>query len=798
MAAAPFEFAHLVLPIEGMTCATCSGRVEHALNALPGVVASVNLASERADVRYDARSVTVQALIDAVRRAGYEVPRESRELAITGMTCATCAGRVEKALRSVPGVTGATVNLATERASVEGFVGAVRPVDLIAAVRRAGYDAEPAGGAAHEAKIRARERQRLRVETLRLVVAVALSAPLALPMLGVRLPGWLELLLATPVQFLIGARFYRGAWKALRAGVGNMDLLVVLGTSAAYFYSLWLLLARPGGPLYFDSAAVVIALVTLGKWLEARAKHSTTEEIRQLMSLRPLRARVDRGGEEVEIPVEAVTVGDVVIVRPGERLPVDGIVRRGRSEVDESLLTGESVPAVKAVGDSVTGGAINGSGLLYIETRAVGEDSVLSRIIALVEGAQAKKPPVQRLVDRVAAVFVPIVVAIAFVALLGGWLIEGHFAAGLISAVSVLVIACPCALGLATPTALMVGTGVAAKAGILIRDAEALERAHRLDTVVLDKTGTLTEGRPAVTGMIPNGIGARELLALAAAAQQGSEHPLARAVLAQAQAEGLRLDAVEDFQARPGMGLTARVAGRRLAVGSRGLMKEEGVAVSAGEAEAARLEGEGRTVMWVAELTTAPRWLGLIACADPLKPAAAAAVRHLRDIGVETVLLTGDNERTAARVAADLGIDRVLAGVSPAGKAEEVRRLQAEGRRVAMVGDGVNDAPALAAADIGMAMGTGADVALETAGITLMRGDPRLIGDAIAVSRATYRKIRQGLFWAFFYNVIGLPAAALGLLSPVIAGAAMALSSVSVVSNALLLKRWRPAAGTRK
>ena len=799
MAAAPFESAHLVLPIEGMTCATCSGRVEQALNALPGVVASVNLASERADVRYDARSVTVQALIDAVRRAGYEVPRESRELAITGMTCATCAGRVEKALRSVPGVTGATVNLATERASVDGFAGAVRPVDLIAAVRRAGYDAELAGGAAHEAQIQARETQRLRAETLRLVVAITLSAPLPLPMLGVRLPGWLELILATPVQFFIGARFYRGAWKALRAGVGNMDLLVVLGTSAAYFYSLWLLLERPGGPLYFDSAAVVVALVTLGKWLEARAKHSTTEEIRQLMSLRPLRARVDRGGgEEVEIPVEAVTVGDIVIVRPGERLPVDGIVRRGRSEVDESLLTGESVPAAKAVGDSVTGGAINGSGLLSIETRAVGEDSILSRIIALVEGAQAKKPPVQRLVDRVAAVFVPIVVAVAFVALLGGWLIGGHFATGLISAVSVLVIACPCALGLATPTALMVGTGAAAKAGILIRDAEALERAHRLDTVVLDKTGTLTEGRPAVTATIPNEIGVRELLALAAAAQQGSEHPLARAVLARAQTEGLTLDAVEDFRARPGMGLTARVAGRRLAVGNRGLMKEEGVAVSAGEAEAAHLEGEGGTVMWVAELTTVPRWLGLIACADPLKPAAAAAVRQLRDIGVETVLLTGDNERTAARVAADLGIDRVLAGVSPAGKAEEVHRLQAEGRRVAMVGDGVNDAPALAAADIGMAMGTGADVALQTAGITLMRGDPRLIGDAIAVSRATYRKIRQGLFWAFFYNVIGLPAAALGLLSPVIAGAAMALSSVSVVSNALLLKRWRPAAGARQ
>ncbi len=798
MATAPIESAHLVLPIEGMTCATCSGRVEHALNALPGVLASVNLASERADVRYEAGSVSVQTLIDAVRRAGYEVPHESRELAITGMTCATCAGRVEKALRSVSGVTAATVNLATERASVESVAGEARPVDLIAAVRRAGYDAELAGGSAQEARIQGRERQRLRAETLRLVLAVALSAPLPLPMLGVRLPGWLELILATPVQFLIGARFYRGAWKALRAGVGNMDQLVVLGTSAAYFYSLWLLLVRPGGPLYFDSAAVVIALVTLGKWLETRAKHSTTEEIRKLMSLRPLRARVDRGGEEVEVPVEAVVVGDVVVVRPGERLPVDGIVRRGRSEVDESLLTGESVPAVKAVGDFVTGGAINGSGLLFIETRAVGEDSVLARIIALVEGAQAKKPPVQRLVDRVAAVFVPIVLAIALAALLGGWLIEGHFAVGLISAVSVLVIACPCALGLATPTALMVGTGAAARAGILIRDAEALERAHRLDTVALDKTGTLTEGRPAVTRVIPEGIGARELLALAAAAQQGSEHPLARALLTQAQAEGLELDAVEDFLARPGMGLTARVAGRRLAVGNRALMKEEGVAVEAGEAEAARLEGEGSTVMWVAELTPAPRWLGLIGCADPLKPVAAAAVRQLRAIGVETVLLTGDNERTAARVAGALGIHRVLAGVSPAGKAEEVRRLQAEGRRVAMVGDGVNDAPALAAADIGMAMGTGADVALETAGITLMRGDPRLIGDAIAVSRATYRKIRQGLFWAFFYNVIGLPAAAFGLLSPVIAGAAMALSSVSVVSNALLLKRWRPAAGTRE
>ena len=796
--AAKFEVAHLVLPIEGMTCATCAGRVEHALKALPGVEASVNLATERADVRYEAAVTDAQKLLDAVHRAGYEVPRETRELAITGMTCATCAGRVEKALQSVSAVTGAAVNLATERATVEGIAGALRPVDLIAAVRRAGYDAELAGDPAREAQIEAQEARRLRTETLRLVLAIALSVPLLLPVLGVRLLGWLALVLATPMQFFIGARFYRGAWKALRAGAGNMDVLVALGTSAAYFYSLWLLLERPGEPLYFDSAAAVIALVTLGKWLEARAKHSTTEEIRQLMSLRPQRARIDRAGEEVEVPVDAVTVGDVVVVRPGERLPVDGIVRRGASEVDESLLTGESMPVVKAVGDRVTGGAINGSGLLHIETSAVGEQSVLARIIALVEGAQAKKPPVQRLVDRVAAVFVPAVLAVALLSLLAWWLAEGRFATGLIAAVSVLVIACPCALGLATPTALMAGTGAAAKAGILIRDAEALELAHRLDTVVFDKTGTLTEGRPAVTELIANGIDRRELLALTAAAQQGSEHPLARAVLAAARAQGAQLHTVEEFRARPGMGLIARVGGRRLAVGSRRLMQEEGVAVEAGEAEAARLANQGSSLMWVADLSASPRWLGLIACDDPPKANAAAAVRHLRDIGVEAVLLTGDNERTAAQVAASLGIGRVLAGVLPAGKAEEVRRLQAEGRCVGMVGDGVNDAPALAAADIGMAMGTGTDVAMQTAGVTLMRSDPRLVGDAIAVSRATYRKIRQGLFWAFLYNVIGLPAAALGLLSPVIAGAAMALSSVSVVSNALLLKRWRPAAGRRE
>jgi len=722
-----------------------------------------------------------------------------RELAISGMTCATCASRVERALSAVPGVVRAEVNLASNRGSVEGIAGALRPADLIAAVRRAGYEAQlRTGEAERDREIAAAEARQMRSESRRLAVAVVLSLPLLTPMLGIPLPGWLQLALATPVQFLIGARFYVGAWKALRARVGNMDLLVALGTSAAYFYSLYLLAAATAGtPLYFDSAAVVIALVTVGKWLEARAKRSTTAQIRALMSLRPETARVRRGDEEIEIPADAVAVGDVVVVRPGERLPVDGAVIGGHSGVDESLLTGESLPVVKAPGDRVIGGSINAGGLLHIETTAVGNESTLSRIIALVEGAQARKAPVQHLVDRVAGIFVPVVVAIACAAFLGWWLIAGQFAAGLIAAVSVLVIACPCSLGLATPTALMVGTGVAARAGILIRDAEALERAYRLDTVVLDKTGTLTEGRPAVTEVVPNGISERDLLQLAAAAQEGSEHPLARAVLARAREidpDGERSACLplEDFQSHAGMGLTARVGGRRVLIGNRRLLQTHGVSVAEGELRAARLEAQAQTVMWVAVLDPRPTWLGLIGVVDPIKPAAAAAVRHLDEIGIGTVLLTGDNERTAAAVAAQLGIGRVVAGVLPQEKAAEVRRLQAEGRQVGMMGDGVNDAPALAAADVGFAMGTGTDVAMHTAGVTLMRGDPRLLGDAIAVSRATYRKIRQGLFWAFVYNVIGLPAAALGLLSPVIAGAAMALSSVSVVTNALLLKRWRP------
>jgi len=783
----------LRLPISGMTCATCAGRVEQALNALPGVQATVNLADEQADIRFDPHRVDSAALVEAVENAGYDVPPENLEFAIGGMTCATCAGRVEQALKQVPGVDGATVNLATEKAVVQGHAGLLRPAALIEAVQDAGYEATLlTGNAERERALEAGEAARLRRLLWQVIAAVALSLPLMLSMTGLALPAWLALLLATPVQFGIGARFYRAGWKALRAGSGNMDLLVALGTSAAYFYSVWLAFFTASHHTYFEAAAVVITLVLFGRWLEARAKRSTGSAIRALMALRPETARVERNGAEVELPVSAVAPGDVVVVRPGERLPTDGRVLSGSSQVDESLLTGESLPVDKAPDDRVVGGSINGGGLLRVETTAVGEDSTLARVIALVEGAQTRKPPVQRLVDRVAAVFVPVVIGCALIALLGWWALAGSFAAGLIAAVSVLVIACPCSLGLATPAALMVGTGAAARAGILIRDAEALERAHKVDTVVLDKTGTLTEGHPAVTEMIATGAKEPELLQVAASAQAGSEHPLARAVLARA--GDMRLGTLAEFQSHGGMGLTAEVDGRRIAIGNRRLMRAHDVAPSL-EAEAAGLETQGRTVMWVAALDPLPELLGIIAVADPVKPHAAEAVRRLRAAGVEPILLTGDNLRTAQAVAKVLGIRDVRAEVLPADKAAHVERLQREGRQVAMVGDGVNDAPALAQADVGIAMGTGADVAMQAAGITLMRGDPLLIADAIGISRATWRKIRQNLFWAFAYNVLGIPLAGFGLLSPMLAGAAMAFSSVSVVSNALLLRRWRPAGG---
>ncbi len=795
--------SRIVLPVEGMTCASCVGRVERALAKASGVhEARVNLASEQAEVLFDPGQSGAEALAEAIRKAGYTVPERISDLDIEGMTCASCVGRVEKALGKVAGVESVEVNLANETARITGVGGVVDNARLVAAVKKAGYGAEARSRDKDSAvEADARTRAKARRELVFLVLAAVLTVPLAAQMVwrfsGVAfvLPVWVEIALATPVQFVFGWRFYVAGFKAVRAATGNMDLLVALGTSAAYFFSLFLA-AYPefseAGHLYFEAAAVVITLVLLGKWFETRAKRSTTVAIRALTGLRPETARVVRDGVDTEIAIAEVGSGDLVIVRPGERLPVDGVVEEGHSHVDESLITGESLPVEKIQGEHVTGGAINGTGLLKVRATAVGEDSTLARIIRLVEGAQASKAPVQRLVDKISAIFVPVVLAISIVTFIGWWAVGGDFTLALLAAVSVLVIACPCALGLATPTAIMVGTGVAAKAGILIKDAEALERAHRIQVVVLDKTGTLTEGRPAVTEMVAAVEGgAAELLSLAAAAQSASEHPLAHAVLQKAEDEGFVLAAVSDFHSVTGQGLTAVVDGYSLALGNRRLMEGAGIGTGDLEDRAQDLEREGRTVMWLAETGETARLIGIIAVADPIKPSAVAAVARLKALGVETVMMTGDNRRTAEVVARQVGVDGVLAEVLPEGKAAEVERLKGEGKIVGMVGDGINDAPALAAANIGIAMGTGTDVAMQTAGVTLMRGDPALVAAAIDVSRASYNKIRQNLFWAFIYNIIGLPLAAFGLLSPVIAGGAMAFSSVSVVTNSLLLKRWR-------
>ncbi|WP_353193016.1 heavy metal translocating P-type ATPase [Pandoraea pnomenusa] len=802
--------------IEGMTCASCVARVEKALRRAPGVAsANVNLATETAAVEA-AAGVTPAALLGAVETAvsdaGYQVAEQSYELSIGGMTCASCAGRVEKALRQVPGVVEANVNLATERAAVRGVRGVVDVDALAAAVEKAGYEATPVVDPAQAAAAPAGP------TWWPVAVAAVLSLPLLLPMLlepfGIHLmpPPWVQWLLATPVQFWLGARFYRAGYKAVRAGSGNMDLLVALGTSAAYGLSLYEWWRAPAGSmphLYFEAAAVVITLVLLGKWLEARAKRRTVEAIRALAALRPETARVLRdpqgSASEVTVPLGQVKVGDWVVVRAGERVPVDGVIRDGASQLDESLLTGEPLPIDKAAGDTVVGGSINGAGTLRVETSAVGADTALARIIRMVEDAQAGKAPIQRAVDRVAAVFVPVVVLIAIVTVVAGLALGIGMEAALLNAVAVLVIACPCALGLATPAAIMVGTGAAARQGILIKDAEALELAHRINVVAFDKTGTLTEGKPRLVAHLPaNGTSAETLLRLAAAVQSGSSHPLAKAVTTAADEAGLgaSVPVASDIAALPGRGMRARVAasgeageGHTLQLGNTRLLDELGVSQESLAQEATRLASEGRTVSWLIETNAGrpARLLGLLAFGDTLKPTARAAIERLHALGVRCVMVTGDNAGSARAVADALGLDEVHADVLPERKAEVITQLKGDGAVVAMVGDGINDAPALAAADVGIAMGSGTDVAMQTAGITLMRGDPQRVADAIDVSRRTWSKIRQNLFWAFAYNVIGIPLAAFGLLSPVIAGAAMALSSVSVVSNALLLRRWRPA-----
>ena len=782
------------LPIAGMTCASCAGRVERALSKVIGASAvSVNLATEQA--RVQAPSDSLPALMDAVQQAGYSVPQHSLELSIDGMTCASCVGRVERALAKVPGVKSVSVNLANERAHLE-LLGQIDPQTLIAAVTKAGYSAS-VWEVEHPQTDD--QQQRLHRERWALIMAIVLATPLVLPMLlqpfGVHwmLPAWVQFALATPVQFIFGARFYVAAWKAVRAGAGNMDLLVALGTSAGYGLSLyeWASAAGRMPHLYFEASAVVIALVLLGKYLESRAKRQTASAIRALEALRPERAIQVIDGREQDVAISALRLNDLVMVKPGERFPVDGEVVEGQSHADEALISGESLPVPKQPGDKVTGGAINGEGRLLVRTLALGAETVLARIIRLVEDAQAAKAPIQKLVDKVSQVFVPTVLLIALATLIGWWLYGAPMETALINAVAVLVIACPCALGLATPTAIMAGTGVAARHGILIKDAEALERAHEVSAVVFDKTGTLTSGTPRIAHLSAINHDETALLQMAGALQRGSEHPLAKAVLDACAERGLTVADVSDSQSLTGRGIAGTLDGRRLALGNRRLLEESGLSTGEWADSAAAWETEGRTLSWLIEQSPELRVLGLFAFGDTLKPGALQAVQQLSARNISSHLLTGDNRGSAKVVAEALGITDVHAEVLPADKAATVADLKKTGV-VAMVGDGINDAPALAAADIGIAMGGGTDVAMHAAGITLMRGDPRLVPAALEISRKTYAKIRQNLFWAFVYNLIGIPLAAFGFLNPVLAGAAMALSSVSVVSNALLLKTWKP------
>jgi Cu+-exporting ATPase len=789
MPEAPLTLTRTFLPVEGMTCAACAGRVKRALLAVPGVTgAEVNPASGQAEV---AGTAAPDALAAAVAKAGYGVPETMIDLAIGGMTCASCAGRVERALARVPGVLSVAVNLAAERAHLRVLAGTGEAA-LAEAVARAGYrlvgsreDVAEDPGARREARD--------------LLLVGLLTAPFLFGMVGMALgrdwmPGaWWQLALATPVAFGLGARFWRAGWAALRDGSGNMDQLVALGTGAAWALSLYLLM-RHGAEhaahgLYFEAAAVVVFFILLGKWLEARAKLATGAAIRALLDLAPRLARRIDDGREVEMPAAALVVGDLIVVRPGERIPADGTVRDGRAGVDESALTGESRAVEKEAGATVATGTVALDGRLVIEVRAVGNETVLARVAALVAAAQASRAPVQKLVDRVSAIFVPVVLGIAAVTL-GGWLLAGAgVEAAVITAVSVLVIACPCALGLATPAAIMAGTGAAARAGILLRDVEAIERAREITLVAFDKTGTLTEGRPRLAALHA-ADGVTGALRLAAALQAGSEHPLARAVLA---ASGPAAPAAA-FRALPGRGVEGEVDGRRIALGSPRLLAERGADAGAlalaAEAEAA----QGRSLAWLIE---GGRALALFAFEDAEKPGAGTAIAGLRAMGLRAAMLSGDIPEAAGAAARRLGLDEVAAGVLPEGKAARIADWQRQGHHVAMVGDGVNDAPALAQADLGIAMGTGTDVAIAAAGITLLRGDPALVPAALDIARRTRARIRHNLFWAFGYNVVGLPMAAFGLLSPVVAGAAMAASSVSVLAGALLLARWRPAGGPR-
>ncbi|MDM7999644.1 MAG: heavy metal translocating P-type ATPase [Dehalococcoidia bacterium] len=791
------------LQVTGMTCATCAGTVEKRLSHLRGVSrAVVNLASEKAAVEYDPSLTTEKDLVQAVEDAGYGVAIREVVFDVTGMTCATCVQNIETALNALDGVISATVNLASEKAYVRYNPEAVSVSALRKAIADAGYKATLAADGAVDTDRQARDRERRRLVVL-LIFSFSLAVPvfvlsMVMPF-GSSADNWLLLGLTTPVQFLVGWQFYVGTYKALRNRRANMDVLIAMGTTAAYLYSL-LVTVMPGtfeGDVYFDTAALIISIVLLGRYLEARAKGRASEAIKKLMGLRPRTASVIVDGTERQVSVEDVEVGQTVVVRPGEKIPVDGVILEGAAAVDESMLTGESMPVDKKAGDTVVGATINKDGLLKFRATKVGKDTVLAQIIRLVEQAQGSKAPIQRLADSVAAVFVPVVVTIAMVTFVAWFAVIGKpFVFALEASISVLVIACPCALGLATPTAIMVGTGKGAQNGILIKSAAALERAYRLGTIVFDKTGTLTEGKPAVTDVLSlDGSSQAEILRLAAGAEKGSEHPVGRAIVAAAEGGERAVPDPETFQALSGRGVLATVEGKEVLVGNRAFMAERQVTAVAAEQHLGNFENQGKTVMLVA---VEGKLAGLIAVSDTLRDNAAESVRRLQDMGLETVMITGDNLRTAEAIAAQAGIRKVLAQVLPEDKAREIQALQQNGKLVGMVGDGINDAPALAQADIGIALGSGTDVAMESGDIVLVRNDLRDVPEALRLSRYTISKVKQNLFWAFAYNTLGIPIAAgilypwTGtLLNPIIAAAAMAFSSVSVVTNSLLMNRYR-------
>ena len=787
----------LEIPVEGMSCAACSTRLEKRLDALDGVLrANVNLALARAQVEFVPAQVTPADITRRVEKTGFRVPNTRVEFTIEGMEEAADATGLDEQLSGLDGVMSADVNLASGRGRVEFQPALARADEILDYAARAGYSVRPVTDEEQDAEKIKRERE-FRKSVRLLVLSAVLSAPLLIQMAGMfpgaggwELPRWWQFALATPVQFVVGRRFYQGAYHSLMGGGANMDVLVALGTSAAWLHSsavtLW---GLSGHHVYFEASAVLITLIVLGKVLEERAMGRTSEAIRKLMGLQAKTARVLRGGEEREVPVGEVRVGDVVMVRPGEKYPVDGIILEGATSVDESMLTGESVPVAKEVGDAVTGATINIDGAVKFRALRVGKETVLAQIIRMVEQAQGSKAPIQRTADRVSGIFVPIVLGIALVTYIL-WDFMGPFTPALINAVAVLVIACPCALGLATPTAIMVGTGKGAEAGVLIKGGEALETAHRLDAVILDKTGTLTKGTPVVTDLLPlGGLSQEELLRLAASAERGSEHPLGKAVVDEAKTRGAELLEMRDFRAFPGHGLEANVGERKIYLGNEKFMAERGVDATGSVDEVRRLESQGKTVIFIAD---GDSLLGVIGVADSLRENSAEAVAALQRMGIEVYMMTGDNERTAQAIAAEAGVSHVMAEVMPDEKAAMVQRLKREGKKVGMVGDGINDAPALAAADVGFAIGTGTDIAMEASDITLMQGDLTGVVSGVHLSKTVLRKIRQNLFWAFFYNILGIPLAAFGFLSPVVAGAAMAFSSVSVVSNTLLLRNWKP------